>query len=253
MSWLVTLRTIFRSFFVALTLCAVLSGCGEAIHAKVELLKHGILYSVKNYQYAIYNGKIDIVRLFIEAGMNVDANRGIPRETPLLLAVDRNNIAICKLLIRHGANVNVITPTGLSPLIFASQEGYADIVALLIQSGAKVNMAESPNMTPLVIAAQNGHLDVVRLLVNAGAHLNGRNGSTTPLLRAVEGNYFSIVKYLVKIGANVNEENDSGTNALVVARIFRYSEIERFLIKNGAHVPKTRCSTAPSTAVPTAN
>ncbi|MBF0255923.1 MAG: ankyrin repeat domain-containing protein [Gammaproteobacteria bacterium] len=52
-------------------------------------------------------------------------------------AIRLNNLQLCKLLIRAGADVNLAETTGTSPLQLATASGNADIIRLLQQQGAK--------------------------------------------------------------------------------------------------------------------
>lgn len=86
---------------------------------------------------AMEKGAVDVVKFFIEEGMNVDARLeyGI---TPLTLACSRNKIDIVKLLLGKGANPNpesVIT----SPVKAAMNCDDVNILDQLIVYGANLN------------------------------------------------------------------------------------------------------------------
>ncbi|MGN0022858.1 MAG: ankyrin repeat domain-containing protein, partial [Elusimicrobiaceae bacterium] len=57
--------------------------------------------------------------------------------TPLMMACDRGNIAIVKLLLTNGANVKVKDNNHWTPLQIANQHGFTEIASLLKQAGAK--------------------------------------------------------------------------------------------------------------------
>lgn len=244
-----SLKTIFLSFLSLLLFVALLSSCGDTFHAKKELLKNGIPYSAPYYLHAADEGDIKIVRLFLQAGMDVDARGGRTGETALLLASGRGNAKMCTFLIKHGANVNAATRIGLTPLLLASQYGYKGVVEVLIKAGANVDISDPFGLTPLAIAAQNGHIAVVHILLDAGAQINGHNRRATPLISAVGSNRLAIVKLLIKRGANVNEKTTDGQNALVTAQKMGHLRIEKFLKQNGALMPKTRHSIGTSTTI----
>jgi len=59
-----------------------------------------------------------------------------------------------------------------SPLHIAAQAGQAHTVLLLIKSGADVDLVDSTGQTPLLLAAPHDHIHVVRELLAAGAALD---------------------------------------------------------------------------------
>jgi len=81
-------------------------------------------------------------------------------------------------------------------LMFASENGHLAIVRLLIKYGADVNKE-----FPLFLAAANGHLSVVKFLVKHGADVNQGKGAA--LCKAAINGRTSIVKFLVEHGAKV--------------------------------------------------
>lgn len=93
--------------------------------------------------------------------------------TPLMCAVEKGNIEIVKLLIENGADVNVKSGRGTA-LHIAVEYGYPDIVRLLLDKGAEVSIlgspgpaADSPQGTPLQIARAKGQTVLVRMLTKA--------------------------------------------------------------------------------------
>ena len=68
--------------------------------------------------------------------MNIpDEDTGI---TALMAASFSGQFENVKLLLAHGANVNLQNCNGLSALIFASHNGQLEIVKLLLEHGAKM-------------------------------------------------------------------------------------------------------------------
>ena len=154
---------------------------------------------------AIANNQVDVVRLLIDGG--VDVNHTFPdQEYPvhgpatggvsvLMLAVDKGHEEMVRLLTKAGADVNYEIPgkrgftgtnaktAGLTALRLAIADNQVDVVRLLIDSGANVNHtypdqewpAQGPTMggvSALMLAVDKGHGEMVRLLIKAGADVN---------------------------------------------------------------------------------
>lgn len=87
-------------------------------------------------------------------------------ETPLMLAAFDNQLALAKLLIEKGADVN---KPGWTPLHYAATKGHIEMMKLLLEMHAYID-AESPNgTTPLMMAAHYGTPYATKLLLDEGA------------------------------------------------------------------------------------
>jgi hypothetical protein len=123
---------------------------------------------------AAYSGNSEVVRLLIEYGAAAaDVNaRDSGGSTPLLLASEGHNFgdgSVVRLLLEHGADINVQNHFGRTPLHRASFRGALEVVRLLLGHGADVEAKNNIDKTALQIAADEGHDDVVELLREHGA------------------------------------------------------------------------------------
>jgi len=93
--------------------------------------------------------------------------------TMLSDAICRNNVEkVLNILDYHKVDPNsIIPPYGWSPLHLAARDGRIAIIKLLISRGAQVNNKDVTGQTPLHRAAHWGHLDVVDFLVKSGADI----------------------------------------------------------------------------------
>jgi len=133
-------------------------------------------------------------------------------EEPALLHLCRNLtdshdvISICKmarLLLSHGANVNLVDTEGCSALIEAASEGSAELVSLLIDSGASVSIADNDGWTALHYAAMHDHDQVIQILIEHGANVNCLNiARLTPLVEACAHFRFKALDRLLLLGAD---------------------------------------------------
>jgi ankyrin repeat protein len=170
---------------------------------------------------------------------------------------------IVELLLAKGADVNAITPDGSTPLYIAALEEDDDMVKLLIDHGAKmdivvvamldmgdrvkellhanpdvVNVTEHGDMTALHWAAARGHLKTVQILLAAGADPDSSSASgETPLASAACIGSHEVVQLLLDHGARVDtREDQSGLTALHRAAESGDKETIKLLLAKGADV-----------------
>ena len=83
-------------------------------------------------------------------------------------------------LINRKANVEIRDERGFTPLHLAVTAGRIAIVRLLVNAGADVNAISSSGATPLALALKNRHREIAAFL--SGARANGElPPSTSPL------------------------------------------------------------------------
>ncbi len=87
---------------------------------------------------------------------------------PIHGAVFHGCLSCLKLLVEHGADVNMTQAGRYTPLDEASENGNLDIVKYLVGHGAKVNAKDDDGKTAVDIANENGHPDVVKFLASKG-------------------------------------------------------------------------------------
>ncbi|WP_338967567.1 ankyrin repeat domain-containing protein [Spiroplasma endosymbiont of Lonchoptera lutea] len=186
-------------------------------------------------QYAIFHGNLDIVKLLLENGANINLqnNNG---NNALITAVENGHTDIVKLLLKNGADINHQNKFGITPLITAATYGELDIMKLLLEKGANINHQNKFGITPLITAATYGKLDIVKLLLENGAAINltDENGNTA-LITAATYDYEKIVKLLLANGA-INSHLVKNSNTPLLAAGNAQIEILKLLLANGAHI-----------------
>jgi hypothetical protein len=95
--------------------------------------------------------------------VNVENNLG---ETPLMLAAIHNHLALAKLLIDRGADVN---RPGWTPLHYAATRGHREMMRLLLDHEAYIDSESANGTTPLMMAAYAAPPLAVKLLLEEGA------------------------------------------------------------------------------------
>lgn len=82
---------------------------------------------------------------------------------------------VCKMLITHGADVNLKAIDGSTALLAACSVGSFEVVKLLVGKNAKLDAADKSGLTPLMGAADRGACEIVQHLLENGATADLKN------------------------------------------------------------------------------
>ena len=88
-----------------------------------------------------------------------------------MYAVDKGRVHIVKILLEHGAKVNIRDTNGRTALTYASGKGYDTITKDLLDAKADTNNLDNYGKTPLSYAVENDFQEIVKLLKASGAKL----------------------------------------------------------------------------------
>ena len=208
--------------------------------ARNELADRSIPYSQGSFITYAQNGDLDVVRLFVEAGLDVNVQPYssstvlIPRQeevkelndleavwfpqdgdedndTALMKAAGQGHIEVVRFLVEQGADLNIRNEQRQNALMFAAAGGHLAVVIFLIDSGADVRLTVSrfydysygPN-TPFMWAAYNGHLDVVNLLLEYMKIIYEAPLTGPALGWAAYRGHLDVVNLLLDYGVGIN-------------------------------------------------
>jgi len=210
--------------------------------------------------WAVAEGHTDAAKLLIDAGADVNARsyyvaaangRGFEGRTPsasrteekveefasgwltpLMFAARDGSLALTRMLVAAGADVNAVAGDGKTALALAIFNGSYDVASFLVDSKADVNKADAQRFTPLFWAVDRRNMEtapnfpwmvtvdplpLIRKLLDAGANPNAivnntprgrmREGSprivfATALMRAAFAGDLELVKLLLERGAD---------------------------------------------------
>jgi len=188
---------------------------------------------------------LDIRETLLNPEHLADVNRtAMGGLSPLHLAAIRGDTGIIRLLLRAGADIDLVTlPTSSTALHQACGYSQYEAAKVLVEAGAKVNEKDKYGQTPLSCVAAWVRSDKIgsrltSLLAEHGADLNVQSGScsATPLLLATSHGSLGCVKSLVAHGCDINYRDNDGDTALCGAIYYRNHEIAQFLLDIGASI-----------------
>lgn len=183
-----------------------------------------------------------IIQLLLDHG----ADTNIPdseSETPLHLAVGIGSPVLVKMLLNHGANINLRRQLGIhhalegpTPLELAEALGERSnerkkIVALLrsVAADAAKNTPES-----FIKEAAAGNRDAVERMLKIGINVDAQDSKrNTALHQAARAGHADIVSFLLTKGADTASQNNDGQTALIAAAQGGHANIVQLLLTSG--------------------
>ena len=112
---------------------------------------------------AAWEGKIELMRLFISRGADINRMNG-NGETAIILAAWRGHLEAVKWLVERGARINA-PDRKWSALHYAVFSGHGAVADYLIEQGADINARSTNGSSVLMMAVYEGHQDLARKLI----------------------------------------------------------------------------------------
>ena len=179
---------------------------------------------------AVIKNDLPLVKQLLAQGAEINETNKFGF-TPLMLAALRENRnAVVDTLLAEGADTNIRGVEGSTVLYWASMYSGPGVLKALIKAKAKVDIKTDDGLTPIMGAALWGKLENVQILQSAGAVF------TNDLVYSSALGQLDIVKKLVTDGANVNAKNESRRTPLAAAAANGNLSVVNFLLVQGADV-----------------
>lgn len=143
----------------------------------------------------------DSIALLLAAGAEVNTPTNKLEETPLMLAAATGQARVVELLLKAGADVNIISAKGATALMLAADSGFPQIVRRLIEAGADMQAKDYAEKDAFMYALKNGNLRSVEELLIAGCKPS--------VLSSIPAPFFPMVDNVLEIlrRNNVAEED----------------------------------------------
>ncbi|BCR89040.1 ankyrin repeat protein [Aspergillus chevalieri] len=125
--------------------------------------------------YACIANNVEITRLLLTAGSDIEAQTGGDQRTPVHIAAAGGSMALLNLLCDKGASLDARDALGDRALCVACRQGHAAAVQNILNRGSSLYQKFGNRLhedSPLCLAAMGGHLPVVSLLLQHGASIS---------------------------------------------------------------------------------
>lgn len=120
-----------------------------------------------------WEGKIDLMRLFISRGADIN-KLNTNGESAIALAAWKGNLEAVKWLLERGARINA-PKRQWSALHYAVFAGHAEVADYLIEQGADIDAQSTNGSSVLMMAVYEGHQQLARKLIEKGADRTPKN------------------------------------------------------------------------------
>lgn len=194
--------SLVRKSLLLLSVALVFShvaGAQDAASAKSKLSAMGLEVSIDRLVQYAAQGDENVVKLLLEAGVDVTAADPQRQVTALHNAAAQGHLKLVQLFLDKGASVDAQDWNGSTPLIFAAGQGKVDVMKVLLARGAKVDVKPKNGPTALVAAVYAGNAQAIRMLLEAGANPNQADAfGNTPVKLAELGKRTEILAVLTR-------------------------------------------------------
>ena len=190
---------------------------------------------------AAASDNVAVVKLLLDKGANVDLT-GEDGQTALMTACEYGNTKIAKLLLTKGAQAYLQDAQRKTALMYLCGEKVPESkftkVAKLLLSSESVNCVDNLGQSALMIAFERvNYVAQYTLLGFEGTNLNIQdNDGLSVLMMASKTSRMDCVRAFLEYRADVNLMNKAGKTALVLACEYKKPDNAELLLSNGAHV-----------------
>jgi len=121
-------------------------------------------------------GELEPVKQIAEKGLiNINCVDKYQR-TALMIAAKRGHLQVVRYLIKKGATLDNVDPSGNSSLMYAAMSGHYDIAVALIEAGCNVALENQHGYRADTLAGKQKHTKIAEKCVAAGCYADVEDG-----------------------------------------------------------------------------
>jgi ankyrin repeat protein len=157
--------------------------------------------------YACYYERIEIVNLLI--AREADVNKTSEIGSPLQLAIDKKNIDLVRILIEKGANVNFVNNEGKSLLKRAIELNLPDIIEILIVHGSTFDATIKKSVI------LNGNIKIFLYLISKNLIVDDEDYNKILINACKNSNLEGFNEYINNQNLNLNYQDENKKTCLM--------------------------------------
>jgi len=193
--------------------------------------------------FATESDSSETIKTLLQSGSDLNSINQMGM-TPLMLAINSDNLGPLLTLIEAGAKVDAKKTVdssrfakGSTPLMGAANEGNLQVVKVLLLAGAKADARNVDGKTAYKYASEKGHTEIARILQDPQrAKLLAKRALEKELINFLEGGNLELFKGLIGLGLNPNMLDDEENFVLVKAVENASLDTIKTLVEAGADV-----------------
>lgn len=121
----------------------------------------------------------EIIKL-LNSGISVNSKATITNTPALTVAVYASNLGAAEILLKHGADINILDSSRNTPLMVAVIKNDIVMVKFLLRYSPDINIINNFGFTPLSYAIQQNKNDIEKLLIDYKQGTFNLNSSANP-------------------------------------------------------------------------
>lgn len=176
----------------------------------VNILVYSIIF--------IYNDIVELLLDYNTKRINIDLinYRDINSKTPIMYAIEKQNMGAIKLLLEYNANVDVYDNQKFNAVYYAIYSKNDDIFNLVLKYTKNINFKYLNGENALHVACKTKNSTFSEVLIKNGIDINVANTKLeiTPIHYSVINNDIVITELLLKNNADCNIQDISGNTPI---------------------------------------
>lgn len=186
-------------------------------------------------------GRLSTIRVLLQHGANMEITSN-KKSTALHIAAKLGQLEVIKELLEYmicrqdTSMIFLVDDEEYTPFTLAVKEGHTEVVQVLLEASSEEPLKLQGDLNALWIAIENNQEGLIASLVEQGWELKTSNPvKISPLQLAVQSGSSSMVRLLVGLGANLDAKWKDGVTPLHVATDDGKLSIVETLLGEGAN------------------
>jgi 26S proteasome non-ATPase regulatory subunit 10 len=136
--------------------------------ANMECVYSDDMYCYDTLYMAVDKGNAELVKLFLSLGTNANVAYNEDGLCPLVMSCSINSYPVTCLLLQYGAKANGLGNLGgdyiTYPLMVAVDKNNINMVKVLLKYGAKTKVKDRSGKSPIFVARRHKNVEMIKLL-----------------------------------------------------------------------------------------